>query len=75
MVWRRGDGVVRELPRLQSLREGDVLTNGAALRPVPPGSGKDEDSRWVGVYEGELDGGQVGEWVRQAAAIPGWDGF
>ena len=32
-----------------------TFLNGAALRPVPPGSGKDEDSRWVGVYEGELD--------------------
>ena len=52
-----------------------TFLNGAALRPVPPGSGKDEDSRWVGVYEGELRRGQMSEWVWKAAAIPGWDGF
>ena len=49
--------------------------NGAALRPVPPGSGKDRDARWVDVREGEYDEEQMAEWVRQAAALPGWDGF
>ena len=29
--------------------------NGALLRPVPLGSGKDEDSRWIDVYEDLLD--------------------
>ena len=48
---------------------------GASLEPVPPGSGKDKDSRWVDIYEGQLDEEQLAEWVRQAAAIPGWDGF
>ena len=48
---------------------------GAELLPLPPGSGKDPDSRWVDVYEGELDEEQMAEWVRQAAALPGWDGF
>ena len=43
--------------------------------PVPPGSGKDKDARWVDIYEGELDEEQMAEWVRQAAAQPGWDGF
>ena len=52
-----------------------TFLNGAALRPVPPGSGKDEDTRWVGVYEGDLDGEQMSEWVWKAAAMPGWDGF
>ena len=28
---------------------------GAALRPVPPGSGKDKDSRWIDIYEDEFD--------------------
>ena len=46
---------------------------GASLRPVPPGSGKDTDSRWVDVHEGELDEAQMAAWVRQAAALPGWD--
>ena len=52
-----------------------TFLNGASLNPEPPGSGKDPDSRWVDIYEGELDEGKMGEWVRQAAAIPGWDGF
>ena len=47
----------------------------AAFCPVLPGVGKDEDTRWVGVYEGELDGEQMSEWVWKAAAMPGWDGF
>ena len=48
---------------------------GAALDPVPPGGGKDPDGRWVDIYEGRFDQAQFTEWVRQAAAIPGWDGF
>ena len=48
---------------------------GAQLEPVPPGSGKDKDARWYDIYEGEFDEEQMAEWVRQAAAIPGWDGF
>ena len=46
---------------------------GASLRPVPPGSGKDRHARWVDVHEGELDEAQMAAWVRQAAALPGWD--
>ena len=48
---------------------------GASLEPVPPGSGKVKDPRWVDIYEGELDEKQMAEWIRQAAALPGWDGF
>ena len=46
---------------------------GASLRPVPPGSGKDRDARWVDIHEGGLDEAQMAAWVRQAAALPGWD--
>ena len=46
---------------------------GASLRPVPPGSGKDKDSRWVDIHEDDLDEAQMATWVRQAAALPGWD--
>ena len=52
-----------------------TFLNGASLNPVPPGSGKDQDSRWVDIYEGQLDEQQLAEWVRQAAALPGWKGF
>ncbi len=52
-----------------------TFLNGASLQPEPPGSGKDPDSRWVDIYEGELDEEQMADWVRQSAALPGWDGF
>ena len=46
---------------------------GASLEPLPPGAGKDRNARWVDVYEGELDEERMAAWVRQAAALPGWD--
>lgn len=52
-----------------------TFLNGASLSPVPPGSGKDEDSRWIDIYEGKLNEEELAEWIRQAAAIPGWPGF
>ncbi len=52
-----------------------TFLQGRLLRPVPPGSGKDEDSRWCDVHEGELDEEQMARWIRQAAALPGWRGF
>ena len=48
---------------------------GAKLDPLPPGSGKDPDARWIDIYEGEFDEEQMAAWVRQAGAISGWDGF
>ena len=48
---------------------------GASLQPVPPGAGKDKDSRWIDIYEDGLDEGQFAPWVRQAAAMPGWRGL
>ena len=48
---------------------------GRELNPLPPGSGKDKDSRWVDIYEGEFDEDQMEQWVRQAAELPGWAGF
>ena len=52
-----------------------TFMNGAALSPQPPGSGKDPDSRWVNIFEGELDEEQMADWIRQSASLPGWDGF
>lgn len=47
---------------------------GAALDPPPPGrTPKSGESRWLDIHEGEaLDEAQLAQWVRQAAAIPGW---
>ena len=52
-----------------------TFLNGASLCPAPHGSGKDKDSRWIDIYEGELNEVQMETWVRQAAALPGWPGF
>ena len=52
-----------------------TFLNGASLRPVPPGSGKDKDARWIDIHEGELDEEQMAAWFRQSAALPGWPGF
>ena len=52
-----------------------TFLQGASLQPVPPGSGKDPEARWTDVYEGRLDEAQMADWIRQAAALPGWPGF
>ena len=44
---------------------------GTSLRPVPPG-GEAKDARWIDIHEGDLDEAQLVEWIRQAAALPGW---
>jgi hypothetical protein len=44
---------------------------GTALQPVPPG-GVSREARWIDIHEDDLDEIQLAEWVRQAAAIPGW---
>ena len=46
---------------------------GSLLAPEPPGSGKDAEARWLDIYEDGYDEAELAEWVRQAAALPGWD--
>lgn len=47
---------------------------GASLRPVPP-AGQHKDARSLDVRESDrLDDNQLATWIRQAAALPGWDG-
>src|SRR6266571_3321940 len=46
---------------------------GASLRPVPPGASKGKDTRYIDIREGdELDEAQMANWVKQAAALPGF---
>lgn len=52
-----------------------TFLNGSSLKPLPPGSGKDKDARWIDIYEGEIDEGQLADWISQSAALPGWKGF
>jgi hypothetical protein len=47
---------------------------GSSLLPVPPGASKHKDVRYLDIHEDdELDEKQLASWIRQAAAIPGWD--
>ncbi len=46
---------------------------GAKLEPLPPVGSKDPNTRYLHIEEGEpVDEAQLAEWIRQAAAIPGW---
>ena len=46
---------------------------GAQLTPLPPVGSKDPNTRYVHISEDEtVDEAQLAEWIRQAAAIPGW---
>jgi hypothetical protein len=47
---------------------------GTSLRPVPPGASKHKEVRYLDIHEDDLDEAQIATWVKQAAAIPGWDG-
>jgi hypothetical protein len=47
--------------------------SGTSLRPVPlGGTPKSKDARWIDIHEGELNEAQMANWVKQAAALPGW---
>jgi hypothetical protein len=46
---------------------------GASLQPIPPIASKDENTRYVHIYEGdEIDDAQLTAWVEQASRLPGW---
>jgi hypothetical protein len=48
--------------------------SGASLRPAPPGGTvRSKDARWIDIHEDDpLDEAQMADWVKQAAALPGW---
>jgi hypothetical protein len=46
---------------------------GTSLKPLPPGPSKDKNTRYLDIHEGdELDEAQLADWLKQAAALPGW---
>jgi len=46
---------------------------GTSLRPLPPGESRQEDVRYLDIYEDdELDEAQLASWVKQASQLPGW---
>ena len=44
---------------------------GRSLSPMPPGESKHKTVRYLDIREGELDEGQLADWVRQASQLPG----
>jgi hypothetical protein len=44
---------------------------GASLRPMPPGTSKQEKVRYLDIYEDQLDEAQFAAWVKQASKLPG----
>ena len=47
---------------------------GTSLRPLPPGESKQKEARYLDIHEDDkLDEAQIATWVKQAAALPGWD--
>lgn len=46
---------------------------GALLDPPPPGASKDKNTRYLDMRENDpFDEAAVADWIRQAAALPGW---
>lgn len=47
---------------------------GTSLQPIPPGgTPKSKEVRWIDILEDDkLDEAQLANWVKQAAALPGW---
>ncbi|MGZ6132796.1 MAG: DUF1801 domain-containing protein [Myxococcaceae bacterium] len=49
--------------------------NGASIDPLPPGKAKDENVRYLDIYEDDqFDEAQFAAWVKQASQLPGWGG-
>ncbi len=50
-----------------------LFFEGARLDPLPPVGSKDPNGRYFHINEDEaIDEAQVADWIRQAAALPGW---
>ena len=44
---------------------------GTLLRPAP-GGGSAKEARWIDIHEDDFDEARIEDWIRQAAALPGW---
>lgn len=46
---------------------------GASLRPLPPGTSKQRNIRYIDIHEDTpLDELPLADWIRQASELPGW---
>ena len=48
-----------------------TFMSGAKLDPVPPGTSKYENVRYLDIHEGGFDEAQFADWVKQASRLPG----
>jgi len=47
---------------------------GASLSPMPPGTSKQKDVRYLDIFEdAAFDEQLMAEWIRQASELPGWN--
>lgn len=47
---------------------------GADLAPMPPGTSKQKNMRYLDIYEDTaLDENLLTDWIRQASKLPGWE--
>jgi hypothetical protein len=44
---------------------------GTSLRPVPAGTSKHNEVRYLDIHENEFDEAQFTDWVKQASKLPG----
>ena len=44
---------------------------GTSLNPVPPGTSKTQETRYLDIREGTFDEAQFADWVAQASRLPG----
>jgi hypothetical protein len=44
---------------------------GTSLSPIPPGTSKHKDVRYLDIHENDFDAGQFVDWVKQASKLPG----
>jgi hypothetical protein len=44
---------------------------GASLKPIPAGTSKHPEVRYLDIYEDKLDEAQFTDWVKQASQLPG----
>lgn len=51
-----------------------TFLQGILLQPLPPGgTARSGEARWIDIHEHDtLDEEQMADWIRQAAALPGW---
>ncbi|PYE90177.1 DUF1801 domain-containing protein [Phyllobacterium leguminum] len=44
---------------------------GASLDPIPPGTSRQKEVRYLDIHEGEFDEARFTDWVKQASLLPG----